>query len=255
MKTNTTKAKLADGQVVFGAIITRYAPDMVEIFGALGYDFVMIDCEHGPADLDQVEHMVRAAESFGITPIARIPNHHESTILRYLDRGLQGVIVPHVNTGEEAAAVTRASRYHPDGYRGMGGGRAQDYGIGVNRDEALAWVNANVLVIPMVEDIEAVGNLDDILAVPGADVLHVAASDLGQSLGNPGVGEVRKVMSEVIPRIRAGGKNCGVGGNNPADTAGVAEFVRLGANFVTVSGWGLLRIGGEDFLRKVKEQL
>ena len=255
MKTNTTKAKLADGQVVFGAIITRYAPDMVEIFGALGYDFVMIDCEHGPADLDQVEHMVRAAESFGITPIARIPNHHESTILRYLDRGLQGVIVPHVNTGEEAAAVARASRYHPDGYRGMGGGRAQDYGIGVNRDEALAWVNANVLVIPMVEDIEAVGNLDDILAVPGADVLHVAASDLGQSLGNPGVAEVRKVMSEVIPRVRAGGKGCGVGGNNPADTAGVAEFIRLGANFVTVSGWGLLRIGGEDFLRKVKEQL
>ena len=255
MKTNTTKAKLAGGQVVFGAIITRYAPDMVEIFGALGYDFVMIDCEHGPADLDQVEHMVRAAESFGITPIARIPDHHESTILRYLDRGLQGVIVPHVNTGEEAAAVARASRYHPDGYRGMGGGRAQDYGIGVNRDEALAWVNANVLVIPMVEDVEAVGNLDDILAVPGADVLHVAASDLGQSLGNPGVAEVRKVMSEVIPRIRAGGKNCGVGGNNPADTAGVAEFIRLGANFVTVSGWGLLRIGGEDFLRKVKEQL
>ena len=99
MRTNTTKAKLNEGGVVFGAIITRYAPDMVEIFGALGYDFVMIDCEHGPADLDQVEHMVRAAESFGITPIARIPDHSESTILRYLDRGLQGIIVPHVNTG------------------------------------------------------------------------------------------------------------------------------------------------------------
>ena len=179
----------------------------------------------------------------------------ESTILRYLDRGLQGIIVPHVNTGEEAAAVARASRYHPDGYRGMGGGRAQDYGIGTARDEALAWVNANVLVIPMVEDIEAVGNLDDILAVSGADVLHVAASDLGQSLGNPGVAEVRKVMSGVIPRVRAVGKACGVGGNNPADTAGVAEFIRLGANFVTVSGWGLLRIGAEDFLSKVNEQL
>ena len=255
MKTNNTKAKLADGQVVFGAIITRYAPDMVEIFGALGYDFVMIDCEHGPSDLDQVEHMVRAAESFGITPIARIPNHHESTILRYLDRGLQGIIVPHVNTGEEAAAVARAARYHPEGYRGMGGGRAQDYGIGVSRDEATAWVNSQVLVIPMVEDVEAVGNLDDILAVPGADVLHVAASDLGQSLGNPGVPEVRRVMGEVIPRVRAGGKSCGVGGNNPADTAGVAEFVKLGANFVTVSAWGLLRIGAEDFLRNVKGAL
>ena len=251
MRTNTTKAKLNDGQVVFGAIITRYAPDMVEIFGALGYDFVMIDCEHGPANLDQVEHMVRAAESFGITPIARIPDHSDQTILRFLDRGLQGIIVPHVNTGEQAAAIARAARYYPDGYRGMGGGRAQDYGIGVTRDEATAWVNSQVLVIPMVEDIEAVGNLDDILAVSGADVLHVAASDLGQSMGNPGVAEVRRVMSEVIPRVRAGGKNVGVGGNNPADTAGVAEFIKLGANFVTVSGWGLLRIGAENFLKDV----
>ena len=255
MRTNTTKAKLNDGGVVFGAIITRYAPDMVEIFGALGYDFVMIDCEHGPADLDQVEHMVRAAESFGITPIARIPDHSDQTILRYLDRGLQGIIVPHVNTGEQATAIARAARYYPDGYRGMGGGRAQDYGIGVAREEATSWVNSQVLVIPMVEDVEAVGNLDDILAVSGADVLHVAASDLGQSMGNPGVAEVRKVMSDVIPRVRAGGKHVGVGGNNPSDTEGVAEFVRQGANFVTVSGWGLLRIAGENFLRDVKAAL
>ena len=71
MRTNTTKAKLAEGKVVFGGIITRYAPDLVEILGAIGYDFVMIDCEHGPMNLDQVEHMVRAGEAFGITPIAR----------------------------------------------------------------------------------------------------------------------------------------------------------------------------------------
>ena len=113
MQTNTTKAKLDAGEVVFGAIITRYAPDLVEIFGAVGYDFVMIDCEHGPMNLDQVEHMVRAGEAFGITPIARIPNHEESTILRFLDRGLQGIIVPHVNSGEEAAGVAAAARYYP----------------------------------------------------------------------------------------------------------------------------------------------
>ncbi|MCY4581179.1 MAG: aldolase/citrate lyase family protein [Chloroflexi bacterium] len=255
MRTNTTKARLDAGEVVFGGIVTRYAPDMVEILGALGYDFVMIDCEHGPATLDQVEHMVRAAESFGITPIARIPDHSEQTVLRFLDCGLQGIIVPHVNTGEQAAAVARAARYHPDGYRGVAGGRAHDYGIGVSRGESMAWINSQVLVIPMVEDIEAVGNLDDILQVSGADVLHVAASDLGQSLGNPGEAEVRRVMSDVIPRIRAGGKFVGVGGNNPADTAGVAEFIRLGANFVTVSAWGLFRIAAEDFLNKVRADL
>lgn len=255
MRTNTTKAKLEEGKTVFGAIITRYAPDLVEIFGAIGYDFVMIDCEHGPMDLDQVEHMVRAAEVFGITPIARIPDHAESTVLRYLDRGLQGVIVPHVNTGEEAAAVARASRYYPEGYRGMGGGRAHDYGIRVSRQESTQWVNSQVLCIPMVEDVQAIDNLDAILAVPGADILHVAASDLGQSLGNPGPAEVRRVMGEVIPRIRAGGKMVGVGGNNPADAAGVAEFIKLGANMVTISAWGLLRIGAEDFLKRVDAAL
>ena len=192
MRTNTTKAKLAEGKVVFGGIITRYAPDLVEILGAIGYDFVMIDCEHGPMDLDQVEHMVRAGEAFRITPIARIPDHSESTILRYLDRGLQGIIVPHINTGAEAAAVAKAARYYPDGNRGMGGGRAHDYGIGHSRDESTRWINSQLLVIPMVEDVEAVKNLDEILAVEGADVLHVAASDLGQSLGNPGYGVMRR---------------------------------------------------------------
>ena len=89
----------------------------------------------------------------------------------------------------------------------------------------------------------------------GADVLHVAPSDLGQSLGNPGAAEVRRVMSEVIPRIRAGGKFVGVGGNSPSDTAGVAEFIRLGANFVTISAWALLRVGAEDFLKNVNAHL
>src|SRR5438046_10556336 len=113
MRTNTTKAKLAEGKVVFGAIISRHAPDLVELFGAIGYDFVMIDCEHGPMSLDEVEHMVRAAEVFGITPITRIPTHEDWTILRFIDRGAPGSIVPHVNTAPVAAGVARAARRHP----------------------------------------------------------------------------------------------------------------------------------------------
>src|SRR5215472_19297766 len=105
MRTNTTKEKLAAGKVVFGAIISRHAPDLVELFGAIGYDFVMIDGEHGSMSLDEVEHMVRAAEVFDITPIARVPNHQDSTLLQFLDRGVQGIIVPHVNTRETAEAV------------------------------------------------------------------------------------------------------------------------------------------------------
>ncbi len=252
MRTNTTKARLAAGQVVFGAIISRHAPDQVELFGALGYDFVMIDCEHGPMSLDEVEHMVRAAEAFGITPITRIPDHEDSTVLRYLDRGVQGIIVPHVNTHGAAEAVAKAARYWPDGHRGMAGGRPHDYGVGVSRDESTRRINAELLVIPMIEETEAVMNLDAILTVPGIDVLHVASGDLGQSMGNPGTAAVRQVMRDVIPRIRKGGKFVGVGGNSPADTAGVAEFVKLGANLVTISALGLLRLGAEDFRRRVQ---
>ena len=255
MRTNTTKAKLEEGNVVFGAIINRYAPDLVELFGVLRYDFVMIDCEHGPMDLDQVEHMVRAAEVFEITPLARIPNHEDSTVLRFLDRGVQGIIVPHINSREEADSVARAARYYPEGHRGMGGGRAHDYGVGVSRDESTRWINSQVMVIPMIEETDAVENLDEIMAVPGVDVLHVAAGDLGQSMGNPGAADVRRLMSQLVPKIRAGGKSVGVGGNNPADTDGVAEFIKLGANFVTVSALGLLRIGAENFRQRVDAAL
>ncbi len=255
MQTNTTKAKLAEGQVVFGAIVNRYAPDIVELFGALGYDFVMIDCEHGSLHLDQVEHMVRAAEVFHITPITRVPNHDEATILGYLDRGVQGIIVPHVNTREAAEAVARAARYYPDGHRGVGGGRPHDYNVGVTREESTRWINANMLVIPMIEETVAVENLDAILTVPGVDVLHVASGDLGQSMGNPGQDKVRGLMRQVIPRIRAGGKHVGVGGNSPADAEGVAEFIKLGANFITISAHGMLRLGAEDFRRRVDAAL
>jgi 4-hydroxy-2-oxoheptanedioate aldolase len=255
MQTNATKAKLAEGKVVFGAIIGRYAPDLVELFGAIGYDFVMIDCEHGPMNLDQVEHMVRAAEVFGITPITRIPNHDDSTILQFLDRGVQGLIIPHVNTREAAEGVARAARYHPDGHRGVGGGRAHDYGVAVSREESTRWINAQLLVIPMVEETEAVDNLGQILTVPGVDVLHVASGDLSQSMGYPGAAAVRQLMRQVIPKIRAGGKWVGVGGNSPSDAAGIAEFIKAGANFVTISALGLLRLGAEDFRQRVQAAL
>jgi 4-hydroxy-2-oxoheptanedioate aldolase len=255
MRTNTTKAKLAGGGVVFGGIITGYAPDLVELFGAIGYDFVMIDCEHGPMSFDQVENMVRAAEVFGITPIARIPDHGEATILRFLDRGLQGIIVPHVNTRGQAESVAAAARYYPDGHRGAASGRAHDYNVQLSRVQSAQWINEQILVVPMVEEVEAVGNLDAILSVPGVDVIHVASNDLSQSMGNPGVAEVRRVMGEVVGRIRDGGKYAGVGGNSPSDPAGVSEFIKLGARWVTIPALGLLRLGAEKFRREVDASL
>ena len=111
------------------------------------------------------------------------------------------------------------------------------------------------MVVPMIEETQAVDNLDDILKVPGVDVLHVAAGDLGQSMGNPGSAKVRELMGQVIPKIRSGNISVGAGGNSPADSAGVAEFIKLGANFITVSSQGLLRLAGEDFRKRVEAAL
>ena len=255
MRTNTTKAKLSEGKVVFGAGIGEYAPGIVELFGAIGYDFVMIDCEHGAMTVDQVENMVRAAEAFDITPIARTPDHSDSTILRFLERGLQGIRVPHINTREEAEAVVRAARYYPEGHRGAGRGRSHDYGVGVSWDESARWVNSQTLVIAMIEDIEAVKNLDEILTVPGIDLLDVAPNDLGQSMGNPGQAEVRRVMNEVFLKIGAAGKLFGCGGNSPRDVARVVECIKLGARFFQTQALSFTRLAAEDFRKQVEAEL
>ena len=251
MRINTTKAKLAEGKVVFGGIVSGFAPETVELLGAIGYDFVFFDCEHGSITLSELEQLVRAAEAYDITPIVRVPDHSDGTILRHLDRGVQGIIVPHVNTRAQAEAVTTAARYFPEGHRGAAGGRAHEYNVAAGRVETAKWINEQLLVIPMCEETEAIANLDEILAVPGVDVIHTAASDLGQSLGNPPVTEVRRVMDGVVRRVRAAGKHAGIGGNAATDAAGVAALIEAGANFVTIASLGLLRLGADTFRAEV----
>ncbi|HEX5369080.1 MAG TPA: aldolase/citrate lyase family protein [Dehalococcoidia bacterium] len=248
MRLNTTKQKLADGATVTGVIINENAPASLELLGRIGcFDFVMIDCEHGPMSLFDVENLVRACEGAGLTPLARVPDHAPSTILRFLDRGVQGVIVPHVNTAEQALAIARAGRYYPEGDRSIGSTRAHDYNVDVSRAESTRFINENVLVIPMCEHVDAIKNLDAILRVPGIDVVHIAANDLAQSMGFPPEAEVRNAMLGAIAKARAAGIGAGVGGNNPGDAGSVAALVKAGANFVTISASGLLRLGADTF--------
>ena len=109
VRSNKTKAKLNEGQVAIGASINFYAPGLVELYGVMGFDWVWIDCEHGSSNDSETENMVRAAELYDLTPIVRIPNTYPSTILRFLDRGAQGIIVPHISNRAEAEGVAQAS--------------------------------------------------------------------------------------------------------------------------------------------------
>jgi len=100
-----------------------------------------------------------------------------------------------------------------------------------------------------------VKNLDEIVKVPGVDVLHFAASDLSQSMGHPAPAEVRKTMSEVVAKVSAAGKYAGIGGDSPADAEGVVELVQAGARFVTIQSWGLFRLGTDAWRGRINEGL
>jgi 4-hydroxy-2-oxoheptanedioate aldolase len=135
MRVNGAKAKAKAGEVALGAALPFNSPDLVEVLGALGLDFVTLDLEHEPFDELAIVHCIRAAEVFDITPIVRLPND-ENLILRLLDAGAQGVHVPRINTARDAQLVVDAARFYPQGKRTFyATGRTGNYGLGATDEE------------------------------------------------------------------------------------------------------------------------
>ena len=212
IRENKTKRLIAAGGTAVGGFLMIKSPEIVEIMGYAGLDFVIIDSEHGPADNETIGNMIRAAEASGITPIVRVRWVNDPTlILRALDLGAQGVQVPMVEDAETAARVVQAARYHPLGRRGLAGVRAAKYGavdLGAYTQEA----NDENLVIAQIETAKAVGNAQAIAAVPGIDVVFVGPVDLSQSLGIPGQRSnpvLIEAMDKVFAACKAAGRPCG----------------------------------------------
>src|SRR5579871_1600172 len=131
VRANEAKRKLAAGGTVIGVFQAVAAPALTELFGYCGFDYVVIDAEHGPLEPKDVEDMVRAAELVGTTPIVRVPQNIPQVLLRYLDVGPQGVLIPWCQSAAEAQAAVQATKYHPEGRRGLAGVRAARYGVGM----------------------------------------------------------------------------------------------------------------------------
>ncbi|MDZ4262665.1 MAG: aldolase/citrate lyase family protein [Pseudomonadota bacterium] len=185
LQINKLKASLQAGQTVFGLINSVAAPLLVEMMGYAGYDFVILDMEHSSINPETIENAVRAAESVGLTPLVRVPSAAEDVILRALDCGAQGVVVPHVRCRAEAEQVVRAGRYHPLGQRGISGGRTTGFGT-VDLPTYFKRANSEIMLVVMIEDREGVAAIDEIAAVPGIDMVLEGAVDLSQSYGVPG---------------------------------------------------------------------
>jgi 4-hydroxy-2-oxoheptanedioate aldolase len=161
---NKTKAKLRAGESVIGCQTMFVQPAVVEYVGRAGFDWILFDGEHGPVAPESVEIGVLAAENVGLTPLARVPVNRPEVILRFMDTGLAGVLVPHVDGADEARAAVRAVKYHPLGERGLAGVRASGYGA-IPQTEYVARANGETMVLAMIESIPAVEDIEAIAQV------------------------------------------------------------------------------------------
>ena len=179
---------------------------MAEATARVGFDYVCIDTQHGAIEYSDAVGMIQAILLGGSVPIVRVPWNEAGIIGKMLDAGAHGVIVPMVNTVEEAEAVVRAARYAPHGSRSYGPSVA-----GMRQADYLAWAADNVAVIPMIETGQALDNLDKILAVDGIDAIYVGPADLSLSLGlAPGNNDDDPVFAEAYSTIIAACERAGV---------------------------------------------
>ncbi|MFR0355246.1 HpcH/HpaI aldolase family protein [Streptomyces sediminimaris] len=206
----------------------------VEIMAYAGFDFVVIDLEHAPLDLQTAYRLINSAAALGMAPLVRVPDTTASTIQKVLDAGAMGILVPHVDTVEQAAAVGRACRFPPYGVRGAGGtSRAGAWGLRPNADY-LATGNDDVLCIPQLESVEAIKAAPEILALDSVDAVFVGAADLSLSMGfmgsTPASPDVLALIASARDAAHAAGKRLGLAFGGVSEQA--VRAVREGCDFV-----------------------
>jgi 4-hydroxy-2-oxoheptanedioate aldolase len=246
------KQKLRAGEPVYGVSVMIPSPQIVEMIAAAGFDWVLLDCEHGTLTLESVELMAMAAEASGITAIARPMTKSAEHILQVLDRGVMGVQVPHVNTAEEARAVIAAVKYHPAGRRGLAAGtRAANYDAHGTLADYVQAANEATLIAIQLEDRPAIDNIDALLAVDGIDVFFIGPSDLSQSMGHPGNPKAPAVAQAIETSLRkmvAAGRTPGM----PATAENLRGALAQGVRYIYTHLPRLLAGSARDYLAKAK---
>jgi 4-hydroxy-2-oxoheptanedioate aldolase len=223
---------LRGDQPLAGVFVGVPSPALVEMCGYAGFDFVIIDNEHGPQSLETTEHMIRAARCGGTLPVVRT---QEAQILRVLDAGASGVQVPSVETGDQARRIIEACKYPPLGRRSAAfTARAGGYTF-QGGPAQIQRANEGVAIILMIESAEAVKNLDAILTVPGVDAVFVGLSDLALSMGYPGDNmhpRVQETLADVFDRAAKAGAASGVLAATPAD---FNRYASMGAKYLPMT--------------------
>jgi 4-hydroxy-2-oxoheptanedioate aldolase len=249
MLRNALKHKLAAGQTA--TVVAPFAPSpgLVELLGHLGFDAVFLDCEHGSSSWEDVENLVRAADLAGYSSVVRVERNDPATITRALDRGAGGVQVPHVNTAAEAEAAVQHTKFAPLGHRGWSGGRSA---YGMDMVDFARQANAETLLAVMLEEVEALDNLDDILRVEPIDVFFVAPGDLAQSMGHPGEMShpaITRAIDDTLRRIRAAGRTSGA----LITPTNLDHHLELGVQYIYIGLTSLMTPAVDTFVQRVRE--
>ena len=226
------KERLVRGETFIGAFVCLPCPESAELLAEIGYDWLVLDTEHGPYGPLQAQ---RALQAVGrrCPCVVRVPASDDVWIKKALDIGAAGVLVPMVNTAAAAAHVARACKYAPAGTRGMGLARAHGYGAGF--EEYVAQANDRIAVIVQAEHIEAVENIEAIVRVPGLDAIFVGPYDLSASMGKPGQvsdPDVRAAIRRVRDAALAAGVQLGI---YCSDAKAARGFVRQGYTLIGMS--------------------
>jgi len=192
LKKGALKTRLAKKEITVGSWITMNDPAVAEIMSAAGFDWLTVDMEHSGLSFNQAQDLIRVIELCGVVPLVRVMENNSDQIKKFMDIGAHGVIVPQVNTKEDAEKAIHAVKYPPFGTRGVGLSRAQNYSL--NLDDYVRWNQENSIVIIQVEHIKAVENLESIMSVDGIDGFIIGLYDLSGSLGCPGDFEDKRVI-------------------------------------------------------------
>jgi 2-keto-3-deoxy-L-rhamnonate aldolase RhmA len=232
---NPVKARMAAGDVALGMILrlTR-SGEGARIARATGHDFVFIDVQHAPYNLETIGHIATTALGIGIAPLVRVRGVDDPDVSIHLDAGALGIVFPDVNTPEEARRAVDKARFAPVGKRSVGASYPQFDCRGVSAGEAVARLEPATLVVAMIETREGLDNVDAIAQVEGIDVVHVGSNDLLANMGLAGQFDhpaLIEAQDRVIAAARGAGKFAGCGGNR--DVERQAAAIRRGAQFVT----------------------
>lgn len=208
------KKKMNNGEIVFGMMLSEVAtPNVVRIMDAAGYEFMIVDCEHGYFDFSQLANLTSVGNGLNMTMIVRVPAITREFVAKCLDMSMDGVLVPMVNTAEDAKNIVRLVKYPPMGSRGISTTRTHTNYAPPALDEYIKIANQRTIILAQIESRQAVENVDEIAAVDGIDALMVGPNDMAADLGTPGkleTPEMDAAIYRVIEAAKKAGKPCGI---------------------------------------------